>query len=103
MLRITMSVSAAAATRYFDQAPEKADYYAKNARTMRTEFFEMKIGPRGIWSTLGPHILTPSSECDVKRTRSSSGRKITHPATAAPAGSNQSVSCWQRQSTKPLV
>jgi hypothetical protein len=35
----------------------------------------------------------PDSERAVERTRSSSGRKITHPATAAPAGSNRGVNC----------
>ena len=41
--------------------------------------------------------------CAVKRARHSSGRRISHPATVAPAGSNRSVRSGQLLRTKPSV
>ena len=41
--------------------------------------------------------------CAVKRARNSSGRRITHPATVAPAGSNRSVRSGQLLRAKPSV
>ena len=38
--------------------------------------------------------LSPGFARAVERARRSSGRKITHPATVAPAGSNRSVGRW---------
>jgi hypothetical protein len=43
------------------------------------------------------------SVCAVKRARNSSGRRITHPATVAPAGSNRSVRSGQLLRAKPSV
>ena len=44
-----------------------------------------------------------SFACAVKRARHSSGRRISHPATVAPAGSNRSVRSGQLLRTKPSV
>ena len=41
--------------------------------------------------------------CAVQRARHSSGRKLSHPATVAPAGSNRSVCRGQLRRTKPLA
>jgi hypothetical protein len=47
--------------------------------------------------------LAQVSVCAVKRARNSSGRRITHPATVAPAGSNRSVRSGQLLRAKPSV
>ena len=47
--------------------------------------------------------VNPSFACAVKRARHSSGRRISHPATVAPAGSNRSVRSGQLLRTKPSV
>src|SRR6202007_429816 len=54
MLRITMSVSAEAAARYFDSALEKADYYAKS-----------EANGKGVWGGKGAERLGLSG--DVRR------------------------------------
>jgi conjugative relaxase-like TrwC/TraI family protein len=51
MLRITMSVSPAAAAKYFDSALEKADYYAKSEAT-----------GKGVWGGSGAERLGLSGE-----------------------------------------
>ena len=47
--------------------------------------------------------LTQVFVCAVKRACNSSGRRITHPATVAPAGSNRSVRSGQLLRAKPSV
>ena len=47
--------------------------------------------------------FTGSFACAVKRARNSSGRRISHPATVAPAGSNRSVRSGQLLRAKPSV
>jgi conjugative relaxase-like TrwC/TraI family protein len=51
MLRITMSVSPAAAAKYFDSALEKADYYAKSEAT-----------GKGVWGGIGADRLGLTGE-----------------------------------------
>ena len=55
-----------------------------------------KLDPRAV-------VLSRSFACAVKRARHSSGRRISHPATVAPAGSNRSVRSGQLLRTKPSV
>src|SRR5215469_12109732 len=45
--------------------------------------------------------LSRGFQCAVERARRSSGRKVFHPATVAPAGSSRSVADRQRSDTKP--
>ena len=46
---------------------------------------------------------SPSFACAVERAHHSSGRRISHPATVAPAGSNRSVRSGQLLRAKPSV
>ena len=51
----------------------------------------------------GRAVVNPTFACAVKRARHSSGRRISHAATVAPAGSNRSVRSGQLLRTKPSV